>query len=323
MIKNNPHNQEHSATGCGSGCGEADISDLASRLSAGDPMALAHCLSLVEKGSRLPALFSSLASAVGGKSRVFGITGPPGVGKSTLTGRLISEFRSLNLSVGVIAVDPSSPFQGGAVLGDRIRMREHDGDDGVFIRSLASRGVLGGLAPTINAYIRLMKTAGREIVIVETVGVGQSEIDVCEVAETTALISAPGMGDELQTLKGGILEVADIVVLNKSDLPGASSAYKQLCSIGNRAHELPALMTEATTGRGIAALAEVFLNHAGRTRLQPESHPGGVGSVEAELALLLFDRIERLTPSKTTQLLDQLHKEELSLNAILKQLFSH
>jgi len=324
MIKEPPQDQDASPSGVEGDSDHSAIGDLLSRLTAGDPIALAHCLTLVEKGSAPAALISALEPSLVNESKVIGITGTPGVGKSTLTGRLISEFRSHDLSVGVIAVDPSSPLRGGAVLGDRIRMTEHDGDSGVFIRSLASRGLLGGLAPTISSYIKLMKASGREIIIIETVGIGQSEIEVCKVADTTALISAPGMGDDLQTLKGGILEVADILVLNKSDLPTASVAFNQLLSIskreGQRKRELPILMTQATTGQGVAGLAEALLNRSSRSKSILEPPSSDQGRVKQALSLLLFERVQRLTPAKARELLELLQTEDAGLSNILRML---
>src|SRR5512140_3057629 len=181
-----------------------------------------------------------LASATGelralfpktGRAYVIGITGSPGAGKSTLTDRLIAHYRKAGQSVGVLAVDPTSPFTGGAILGDRIRMQDHAMDPGVFIRSLATRGNLGGLSRATGDCIRVMDAMGRQVVIVETVGVGQDEIDIAQMAHTTVVVVVPGMGDDIQAIKAGILEVADVFCVNKADLDGSDRAVRELRSM--------------------------------------------------------------------------------------------
>ncbi|MCD4536484.1 methylmalonyl Co-A mutase-associated GTPase MeaB [Nocardioides sp. cx-169] len=170
---------------------------------------------------------SAIADSIGSTARVIGVTGPPGSGKSTLTSALVSHFRGLGLRVAVLAVDPSSPFGGGALLGDRIRMLAHTGDDGVFIRSMASRGHLGGLAAASFTSIAVLMNTGFDVVLVETVGVGQSEVEVAAACDTTLVLSTPGAGDGIQAVKAGILEAADVVIVNKADLPGADVAVRQ------------------------------------------------------------------------------------------------
>lgn len=192
---------------------------------------------------------------------VIGITGPPGAGKSSLTDRLIKEYRSLGKTVGIVAVDPSSPFTGGAILGDRIRMCDHATDPGVFIRSMGSRGSLGGLAPATIDVLNLMKSAGFDVLIVETVGVGQSEIDVMSIADTVLLVLVPGMGDDVQALKAGIMEIADIFVINKADKDGKERLAAELNMIINlNRHRLewepPVVETIATENAGTTELME-------------------------------------------------------------------
>ncbi|HPY14250.1 MAG TPA: methylmalonyl Co-A mutase-associated GTPase MeaB [bacterium] len=192
---------------------------------------------------------------------VIGITGPPGAGKSSLTDRIIKEYRNLSKTVGVVAVDPSSPFTGGAILGDRIRMCDHATDPGVFIRSMGSRGSLGGLAPATIDVLNLMKSAGFDVLIVETVGVGQSEIDVMSIADTVLLVLVPGMGDDVQALKAGIMEIADIFVINKADKDGKERLAAELNMIINlNRHRLewepPVVETVATENKGTVELME-------------------------------------------------------------------
>jgi len=187
-----------------------------------------------------------------------GFTGPPGAGKSTLIARYISALRACSKTVGVIAVDPSSPYSGGAILGDRIRMSEHADDDGVFVRSVAARGHLGGLSRSASRIADLMDAAGRDVVILETVGAGQSEVEVTEVADVRVVVCAPGLGDDVQAIKAGILEIADVLVVNKADLPLAERAARQLNSmlaLRQEHREVPVLSTVALDGRGIDELA--------------------------------------------------------------------
>jgi LAO/AO transport system kinase len=204
-----------------------DSQQLVDRLLAGERRALARLLTRVEDGSE-----SRLREVMGlihphtGSARLVGITGSPGVGKSTLTSALISEWRRRERSVGVVAVDPSSPFSGGALLGDRVRMQDHALDDGVFIRSMASRGHLGGLSWATPQAVLVLDAAGFDVVVIETVGVGQAEVEVASTADTTVVALAPGMGDAIQAAKAGILEVADVFCVNKADRDGAERTVR-------------------------------------------------------------------------------------------------
>lgn len=246
-----------------------DVPDLVERAREGQTRAVARLISLVEDASpRLREVAEALAGLVG-RAQVLGLTGPPGVGKSTVTSALISAFRARGKRVGVLAVDPSSPFSGGALLGDRIRMQGHATDPGVYIRSMAARGHLGGLAVATPQALRVLDAAGYDIVLIETVGVGQSEVDVVSLADTTLVLLAPDMGDGIQAAKAGILEVADVFVVNKADRDGADHAVRDLrymISLGRK--ELrdarwrqPIVRTVATTGEGIDGVLDAIASH--------------------------------------------------------------
>jgi LAO/AO transport system kinase len=205
-----------------------DVPALVAKAREGDPRAVARLISLVESGDEaLPAVAAALAPHTG-KAQVIGLTGAPGVGKSTTTNELVRAYRSAGKRVGVLAVDPSSPFSGGAILGDRVRMQDHATDPGVYIRSMSSRGHLGGLAAATPQAVRVLEGAGCDIVLVETVGVGQAEVEVASLADTTVVLLAPGMGDAIQAAKAGILEIADIFVVNKADRDGTDAAYRDI-----------------------------------------------------------------------------------------------
>ncbi len=232
---------------------------LAAEIRQGDRRALARGLTLVENGD--PAAAALLAD-VGTASRAhrIGITGPPGAGKSTLVSALTALWRGDDRSVGVLAVDPSSPFTGGALLGDRVRMLTHSGDEGVFIRSLASRGALGGLSAAIYDAADLLDAAGFDPVLVETVGVGQGEVEICRVADTTVVVLAPGAGDVVQGMKAGLVEAADVLVVNQADREGADALVAALRSAAELrdAPAPPILETTATTGAGVDELRQLL-----------------------------------------------------------------
>ena len=239
----------------------AKESSLVARVRAGELGAIARLLTELERLSpAAPQLIAEISPLLG-HAQVVGFTGPPGAGKSTLVNAYITELRKSGQTVGVIAVDPSSPISGGALLGDRIRMNDHTDDDGVFIRSLASRGHVGGLTPAAVRMIDAFDAAGKDVVILETVGAGQSEIDVAQVADIRIVLNAPGLGDDIQAMKSGILDIADILVVNKADLAGADKTYQQLKSavaLSSVKGDTPVLRTIATKGEGIAELvAEV------------------------------------------------------------------
>ncbi len=240
--------------------------DVVSRLLDGDRRALARAISLIESGDPTSRVVLREVYPHTGRAHFIGVTGAPGTGKSTLVSALAREFRRRGRTVGIVAVDPSSPFTGGALLGDRIRMQELAGDPGVFIRSMASRGHLGGLSQATGDVLKLLDAAGFAMVLVETVGAGQSEVEVAGAAHTTVVVEAPGMGDDIQAIKAGILEIADILVVNKADLPGVDRRISQLEAMLNMGSyedgwRPPVLRTIAAQGEGLAELADTVERH--------------------------------------------------------------
>ncbi|MGH8866947.1 MAG: methylmalonyl Co-A mutase-associated GTPase MeaB [Actinomycetes bacterium] len=245
-----------------------DVPDLVERARRGEPRAVGRLISLVEDAS--PALREVMAALVPltGHARVVGLTGSPGVGKSTSTSALVSSYRALGKRVGVLAVDPSSPFSGGALLGDRVRMQDHATDPEVYIRSMASRGHLGGLAVATPQALRVLDAAGCDVILVETVGVGQAEVEVASLADSTIVLVAPGMGDSVQAAKAGILEVADVFVVNKADREGADQTARDLrhmLSLGERRTpedwRVPIVKTVASRGEGSDEVVEALEKH--------------------------------------------------------------
>jgi LAO/AO transport system kinase len=286
---------------------DQQVDDLVARARDGESRAVARLVSMVEDGS--PQLREVMAALTphAGHAQVVGITGSPGVGKSTITNALVKELRKADKRVGVLAVDPSSPFSGGALLGDRVRMQDHATDPGVYIRSMASRGHLGGLSWTTPQALRVLDAAGCDVIIVETVGVGQSEVEIAGLADTTMVLMAPGLGDGIQAAKAGILEIGDLYVVNKADRDGAEQVRRELRSmiaLGDRRDRWkpPIVLTVAQAGRGldevVAALDEhrTWLEESGeltrrRTRRAREE-------IEAIAVAALRDRWERFSGAR-------------------------
>lgn len=235
------------------------VARLVGRLRAGDMRALARAISIVEDSADMAVELLKVCREFSGSGLRIGVTGPPGAGKSTLVDQMARKLRSEGQTVGIVAVDPSSPYTGGALLGDRIRMQGFAGDPGVYIRSMASRGAMGGVARAAADVCTVMEAAGRQTVLIETVGVGQDEVDVIGLADVTVLVLVPGMGDEVQSLKAGVMEVADIFVVNKSDRGGAELVEQEIVAVQQLAPEdvrwvPPVVKTVATTGEGVPEL---------------------------------------------------------------------
>jgi LAO/AO transport system kinase len=268
---------------------------LAERVMAGETRALARAIRMVE--DRDPGIASLLREvrARSGQARVIGVTGPPGSGKSTLCDQIIERWRAAGHRVGVIAVDPSSPFTGGAILGDRVRMVRHTLDPGVFIRSMAARGHLGGLAAAAREAIRLIDASGRDRCLLETVGVGQSELEVMETADTTVVVTTPSSGDAVQIIKAGILEIADIFVVNKADLPGASKVVRDLRELvrHNKVRTdwaPPVITTSAQSGDGIDELVEAIDRHGAAIAASGELERRRIARLRAEVEAIVVER---------------------------------
>jgi LAO/AO transport system kinase len=283
------------------------VADYAEPLVAGNRRALARAITLVEIGG--PPAWELLGKlhANTGRAQIVGVTGAPGSGKSTLVNALASQWREQQRTVGIIAVDPSSPFSGGAILGDRIRMQPLGGDSGVFVRSMANRGRLGGLARATSDAAALLDAAGFDIVIIETVGAGQSEVEIASAAHTTVVIEVPGMGDEVQSIKAGILEIADLFVVNKADHAGAQTTIRQLQAMLQLEKPapgdwvVPVLPAVAVQNDGIAAVATAINDHFAFLRTADRLVQREQKRVEREFTLLLGE----LALARVRQQLDQ------------------
>lgn len=280
------------------------VPELVERARSGDPRAVARLVSLVEDASaQLRDVMAALVPHAG-HAEVIGVTGSPGVGKSTVTSGLVSEYRRAGRRVGVLAVDPTSPFSGGALLGDRVRMQEHATDSGVYIRSMATRGHLGGLAWATPQALRVLDAAGCDVVLIETVGVGQSEVEVAALADTTIVVLAPGLGDGVQAAKAGLLEVGDVYVVNKADRDGADDVVRDLRGTVRLAERKPGdwrqpiVPTVATRGEGVDELAAAVARHRewlGRTgELDRRRHRRVHDEIEAIVMTAVRARFGRL-----------------------------
>ncbi len=298
----------------------------------GDRHALARLISLVEDQDAaaqdaLRALFPHT-----GRAHLIGVTGPPGSGKSTLVNVLTQRFRGSGRTVGIIAVDPSSPFSGGALLGDRVRMRDLAGDPGVFVRSMATRGSLGGLAQATNDVVKVLDAAGFDAVLIETVGAGQSEVEIASTAHTTIVLEAPGMGDEVQALKAGLMEIADILVVNKADRPGAARTARALEMVIDRnsaasedGWQPPILQTVALDGSGVPELVQAIDDHRHHlctTGLLAERERRRIkGELVGVLQRELLDRLlSRLGPEELGQWVERVAARKVDVYTVASRL---
>ena len=276
------------------------------RIRSGDPRALARAISAIEDHAPesvelLKALFPH-----SGRARVIGLTGAPGSGKSTLVDQLAREYRKQGRTLGIIAVDPTSPYTGGAILGDRIRMQAHHADSGIYIRSMATRGVLGGLARATADVATVLDASGKDLILVETVGVGQDEVDIVRLADATIVILVPGMGDDVQTIKAGIMEIADIFVINKSDREGAERVEREIRAMQSLATRPdrwspPIVKTVATEGTGIPELVSAIAQHEEYLRRENLALKKKIGNWR-----------ERLVEMLRESLLERVLKEQMS-----------
>ena len=270
---------------------------LVGRMLGGDRSALAKLLTLVENQDAETATVMSLIHERSGRAYTIGITGPPGAGKSTLVDRVVGHLRELGHSVGILAIDPSSPFSGGAVLGDRIRMQSHFLDEKVFIRSLSTRGTHGGLARATRKMALLLDAFGKDFVVVETVGVGQTELDVMGVADTTVVVLVPEAGDTVQTMKAGLLEIADIFVVNKADREGAlriKTELEMMLQLRPATDwSVPVLLTQATAGTGVPELLDVVMRHRERQRSHGTGPAHSAAARQEEFLAVLREEIGR------------------------------
>ena len=309
---------------------------------SGDRLALARLLTRVENETAEGFAALNELFPYTGKAHLIGITGAPGTGKSSLVNQLALHFRRLDRRVAIVAVDPSSPFTGGAVLGDRVRMRDLAGDPGVFIRSMASRGSLGGLAATTAALAQVFDAAGFDVVLIETVGAGQSEVDVARLAHTTLVVEAPGLGDDIQAIKAGILEIADILVINKADRPGADNTERALKTMLELAHPVrkiflhhgqalavagaetdptlwipPIQRTVATEAQGLPELLEAIQRHTEHLRQSGDWARRERARLESEFELLIRETLvarfrAKISQATLDQTLDDIQNKQIS-----------
>ena len=298
------------------------MNDIASKVLNGDSRSVARLITLVENSS--PEGFRAMKDIYPhtGGAHVIGITGVMGSGKSTLISEITHEYRKQGLEVGIIAIDPTSPFSGGALLGDRVRMMELATDEGVFIRSMGTRGMLGGLTSAVYDVVEILDASGKDVVIVETVGVGQAEVDVIKIADTTLVILVPGLGDSIQAIKAGIMEIADIYVVNKADKPGVDQTVAEIESLvdiscSNRDRKTPVLTTSAKESKGIVELAQEIKRHRDYLEKNNEFEAQRRKRYEAELIEIIRKRLmnfifdESTFKGKVEVLIDQISRKEV------------
>jgi LAO/AO transport system kinase len=298
---------------------------LASRVLRGDRRAVARAITKVENGDGDAAKLLDAIGKKTGRAFILGVTGPPGTGKSTLVDRLIAEYRKSGMKVGVIAVDPTSPITGGALLGDRVRMVQHTLDKGVFIRSMASRGWAGGLSGAVSEVIQVLDASGVEVILIETVGIGQSDIEIMKIAHAVMVVTMPGLGDDIQVSKGGLMEIGDIYVVNKSDLTGADAMVINLLGMvrGMKGRSPPVLKVSALNAEGIGILFAALEKLRGRF-LSPEGAEMKLKSVRGMMLELakrkLIDNFEERAEKKAALLVGKVANHELSFEEAARRL---
>jgi LAO/AO transport system kinase len=306
--------------------------DLADRVIAGETPAIARMISRAER--RAPGIAADMARLYPktGGSHIVGITGPPGSGKSTLVRRIAEVLRQRDKTVGIIAVDPSSPFSGGSILGDRVRMTALAGDPGLFIRSMATRGSHGGLARATHDAVNILDAAGKDVVLIETVGVGQDEVEVVKASHTTVVVSVPGLGDDVQAIKAGVLEIADIHVVNKADLPGSDKLRAQLRDMlrmglahDDDAWDVPVHPTAAEQGDGVAELCDLLADHwdwlESNLRLEHRERDMAATRVKALVHEIVNERIvQPTTGSDFDQMVDAVAGRKIDPSAAARML---
>jgi LAO/AO transport system kinase len=298
------------------------MNDISAKVLQGDPRSIARLITLAENNSSQAASVLKEIHPYTGKAYVIGITGVMGSGKSTLIYELTREYRKKGLNVGIIAIDPTSPFSGGALLGDRIRMMELATDNGVFIRSMGTRGMLGGLASAVYDVVEILDASGKDIILVETVGVGQAEVDIIKIADTTLVVLVPGLGDSIQTIKAGIMEIADIYVVNKADRSGVEQAVAELESLieivcSGKDRKTPVLTTIAKQNKGILELLKEIENHKKYLKKTKLFDAKRRKRYEAELVEIIRKRLmnfifdESTFKGKVESLIDKIGKKEV------------
>lgn len=298
------------------------MNDIASKVLKGDPRSIARLITLTENNDPISTDAMKSIHPHTGKAYIVGITGVMGSGKSTLIYELTREYRRKGLKVGIIAVDPTSPFSGGALLGDRVRMMELATDDGVFIRSMGTRGMLGGLASAVFDVVEILDASGKDIILVETVGVGQGEVDIIKIADTTLVVLVPGLGDSIQTIKAGIMEIADIYIVNKADRPGVEQTVAEIESLidiscSEKDRKTPVLTTIAKENKGIIELVLEIENHKKYLKKTKIFNIQRRKRYEAELVEIIRKRLmnfifdESTFKGKVELLIDQISKKEV------------
>ncbi len=297
------------------------MKDLGQRVLDGEQRAIAKMITLSENNSPEAAREMKVLHPASGRAQIIGITGVMGAGKSTLVSELAMEYRKMGKTVGIIAIDPTSPFTGGALLGDRIRMTKLTEDEGIFIRSMGTRGMLGGLTSAVYDVVEIMDAAGKDIIMVETVGVGQAEVDIIKIADTTVVVLVPGLGDSIQAIKAGIMEIADIYVVNKADRPGFDRIMAEIESLVDLTTEagkrsIPIIPTVAKTGEGIAELRASVDEHLELLNGTNEFQANRRRRYEAELIEIIRKRLmnlifdESIFKERIEGLIDQIEAKE-------------